>query len=540
MGTIRAGNSRTLAEKLRTTSISRRQLLRTAVATAGVAATAALVPLMQGCNLVGGGKSEEMTMIQGIVPTTLDPQENGNTAIESVLRHVYEPMVSLGDDLKTWGPGLAVSWKRVDDLTTQFKLREGVKFHNGEEFNAEAIQYSMERFKKPETKSGLAAFYKNIVKAEVVDKYTVNIVTEKPDPILVNKMSGFATNIVPPKYTEEKGKDAFSSNPNGTGPYKFVSWVRDGDLVLEANSNYWGEKPTIKRLRVKFASQAATRVAALRAGEVDICIGVPPDEIESINASGKAKVTTLASNRIIYYGFACNKAPTDNLKVRQAVSYGVDVDSIVKNILFNIPKRVYGLLAPWHFGYDAELKPWPYDPEKCKALLAEAGFPDGLDLNINLYTGRFAKDIEIAQAMAGSLAKGNVRAKVVPYEVGAWSQKSNACEVDGLGFLGWGNWMMDAANALDVQPTRKWGKAMCSPGSTWKNDEFDKLVEEAGATLDESKRLANYTKAQKIMYDEAVYLPLFQLAEAYGVSNRVTWTPRADEMVWAHRMSVKS
>jgi peptide/nickel transport system substrate-binding protein len=435
---------------------------------------------------------------------------------------------------------LATSWERLDDFTMQFKLRENVTFHNGEPFNAEAVRYSLERFKQPETKSGLASFYSNILRADVIDDYTVNVVTEQPDPILLNKMSGFNTNIVPPKYCEEVGKEGFSANPVGTGPYKFVSWVRDGDLVLEANPDYWGPKPAIQRVRFKFASQAATRVAALKAGEVDLCIGVPPDEIESINASGRAKVETLASNRIIFYGFTCNVPPLDDPKVRQAISYGIDVDSIVKNILLDIPKRTYGLLAPWHFGYHPTLEPWPYDPDKCRELLAEAGYPDGLDLNINLYTGRFAKDIEIAQAMAGSLANAGVRATVVPYEVGAWGQKSNACEIDGLAFLGWGNWMMDAANTLDVQPTRKWGIEMCTPGSTWKNDEFDRLVEEAGVTLDEEKRLANYYAAQEIMYEEAPYLPLFQLAEAYGMSNRLQWTPRADEMVWAHRMSFQA
>ena len=540
MNVEQAGRDQGLIGRIGEARLNRRQLLRLAAGAASVAVTGAFVPLLQGCNLVGQTQSDELVMIQGQSTTSLDPQENGGTGIESILRHTFETLVVLDNDLKTWKPGLAKSWKRLDDLTTQFKLQEGVKFHNGEDFDAEAVKYSMERFKKPETKSSLAAFYKNIIRADVVDKYTVNIVTEKPDPIIVNKMSGFATNIMPPKYTEEKGKDYVSSNPVGTGPYKFVSWVRDGDLVLEANPNYWGEKPKVKRVRFKFATEAATRVAALKSGEVHVCIGVPLDEINSINSGGKARVASLASNRAIYYGFTCDKPPTDNKLVRQAICYGVDVDGIIKNVLQGIPKRMNGLVVSYHFGYDPDLKPYPYDPEKCRALLKEAGYPDGLDLNINFFTGRYAKDVEIAQAMAGSLAVGGVRAKARPFEQGVWTQKNNACDHDGLVFLGWGNWMMDAANILDVQPTRKWGKPFCTAGSSYKNDEVDRLIDEAGTTLDEAKRLANYKKAQEIMYDEAPYLPLFQLAEAYGISNRVEWTPRADEMVWAHQMAFKS
>ena len=490
-----------------------------------------------------GNKPDELVVTWGtfqLQEKRLDPQTHVGTIAESQLRHMYEPLVMIDRDLQTVKPVLATEWKRLDDLTFQFKLRQGVTFHNGEEFDGEAAKFSIMRPIDPANKANARTTYAGISEVQVVDRYTINVKTAKPDPALLLRMTGFSMTMVAPKWAAQ-GIQVFDNQANGTGPYKLDKWEDPlKDWTMVANEQYWGGAPKIKKVRIRTIPELATRTAALRSGEVHVAKDVSVEEIDAINASGRAMAKLTPSNRIPYYVMEVRKPPLDNKLLRQAINYAANLDAIVKSVLYGNADRVATTVAPWHVGFNPDLKPYPYDPDKAKALMKEAGFPNGFDLNINHLQGRYLKDKEVAEAMAQELNKVGIRAKTVLRDAATNTKDENDRVMEGLIFASWGNWIFDADNQLYVRwhssarDTANGGKG--SNGLPYGNPEFDQLVEAARIELDEKKRLDLYKKAQEMLYEDAAAVFMWTLTDIYGVDNWVKWEPRKDEMVWAHEM----
>ncbi len=486
-----------------------------------------------------GSKPEELVIAWGVNQLTthgLDPQRHVGTIAESQLRHMYEPLVAFDRDLQTIVPALATSWERIDDLTMQFKLRQGVKFHNGEPFNAEAVRYSILRPLSDETPGDSRSTYAVIEDVEIIDDYTVNIKTSRPDPALLARLTGFHMTIVAPKWASQ-GPEVVSREANGTGPYRLVSWSPNEDLVLEANEEYWGGPPQIKRVRLVTISEQATRVSALRAGDVHVAKDMPPEEIESINASGRARALRVVSNRVPFYFITIEVPPYNDKRVRQAINYAANVQGVIDAILLGNGYRIATVLPIWAFGYDPTLQPYPHDPEKAKQLLAEAGYPDGIDIKIWYIQGRYPKDKEVAEAMAQEMAKANIRCTPELREPATLNDLQKKKEAPGLLFASWGNWFFDADNtffplfscAQAKDFNFDWRRPYC-------NEEFDKIIQAARVEMNVDKRRQLYAEAQRFLYDDAGALFMYQLVDIYGVNNWVLWEPRHDEMIWAHEM----
>ncbi len=310
---------------------------------------------------------------------------------------------------------------------------------------------------------------------------------------------------------------------------------------MVANEQYWGGAPKVKKVRIKTIPELATRTAALRSGEVHVAKDIAVEEIDAINKSGRALAKTTPSNRIPYYVMEVRKPPCDNRLLRQAINYAANIDGIIQSVLYGNATRVATTVAPWHVGFNPDLKPYPYDADKAKSLMREAGFANGFDLNINYIQGRYLKDKEVAEAIAQELNKVGIRAKPVLREAALQTQEDLAQRLDGLIFASWGNWIFDADNQLFVRwhtsarDTANAGKLQSS--LPYSNPEFDTLVEQARIELDEKKRLDLYKKAQQILYDDAAALFMYTLTDIYGVDNWVLWEPRKDEMIWAHEMA---
>ena len=471
----------------------------------------------------------------------LDPQTHVGTIAESQLRHIFEPLVQIDRDLQTIKPQLATEWKRLDDLTIQFKLRQGVKFHNGEEFDADAARFSIMRPIDPATKADARTTYAGIGSVEVLDKYTINVKTTKPDPALLLRMTGFSMTMVAPAWAASS-PDVFTKDAFGTGPYKLASWSDPlQDWTLAANEQYWGGAPKVKKVRIKTIPELATRTAALRSGEVHVAKDVAVEEIDAIDKSGRALAKTTPSNRIPYYVMEVRKPPCNNTQLRQAINYAANLDGIIQSVLYGNATRVATTVAPWHVGFDPDLKPYAYNPDKAKALMKDAGFANGFDLNINFIQGRYLKDKEVAEAIAQELNKVGIRAKPNLLDAALFTQQDLDQHLDGLIFASWGNWIFDADNQLFVRwhtsarDTANGGKLQSS--LSYSNPEFDKLVEQARIELDPNKRLDMYKKAQEILYGDAGALFMWTLTDIYGVDNWVLWEPRKDEMIWAHEMA---
>jgi peptide/nickel transport system substrate-binding protein len=486
-----------------------------------------------------GSKPDELVIAWGAYQFTthgIDPQLHVGTVAEAQLRHMYEPLVAFERDLTTISPALATAWERIDDLTMQFQLREGVSYHNGEPFNAEAVRYSVLRPLSDETPGDSRSTYTIITDVEVIDDMTVNVKTSAPDPALLARMTGFHMTMVAPEWAAQ-GPEVVAAEAVGTGPYKFVSWSPNEDLVMEANEEYWGGAPSIKKVRLTTINESATRVAALRSGEVHLAKDMPPEEIESINSSGRSRAVRAVSNRVPFYYFTVDQQPYDDPKVRQAINYAANVDGVIQAILVGNGERISTVLGKWVFGYDPTLEPYPHDPEKAKALLAEAGYPDGIDVKIWFRQGRYPKDKEVAEAMCQEMGAAGIRCTPELREAAVLDELAQAKETIGMTFASWGNWFFDADNTF----VPLFGCEQAAAFNDYRrpygcNQEFEDLIQAARVELDVQKRLDLYAQAQRFMYDDGAALFMYQLVDIFGLDNWVKWEPRHDEMMWAHEM----
>jgi len=466
----------------------------------------------------------QIVIAQGGDPSTLDPHMHAENFTFAVVHNVFDHLVRrfVKQGQLAHEPGLATSWTNVNPTTWEFKLRPGVKFHNGEEFNAEAVKFSIERVLNPDQKARWRWAFADIERVDAVDPLTVRIVTKVPFPTLITNLA-FCMPIVPPKYVREKGDTHIATNPVGTGPFKFVRWRKDDALVLEANDSYWRGSPKIKTLIFRPIPDESTRVAALVTGEIDIARGVPPSLVKQIADNPRTRVAKVPSALNIHVILDTLKdGPLRDKRVRQAINYGVDKEGIIKSILEGNGGAVGGPLTPVMFGFAPDVKPYPYDPERARRLLAEAGFPQGISLTLNSPNGRYLKDKEVNEAIAGQLARIGVRTQVVAHEWGTYVSRWPESLVP-MYMIGWaGTWDADGI----MFPLLRSGQRF----SRWSSPDFDAIIDKARGTLDQGERVKLYRQATQLAHDEAPWLFLFHGMDIYGVSRAVAdWEPTSDE-----------
>ncbi len=421
--------------------------------------------------------------------------------------------------------GWLSSWSNPDPNTWQFKLRQNVKFHNGEDFDAEAVKFTFDRALNPEFKAPYFSRISAIKSVEIVDKHTVNFKTAAPFPTMLYSLgeASFAALIVPPKYVAENGPDALQKKPIGTGPYKFVEWVKDDRVVMDANADYWGGAPKVKKITWRPIAEVRTRIAELKSGGIDVAGDIPPEDVPALNA-GSTKVITAPSDFLFFFVFDTLKpGPLQNKLVRQALNYAVDADAIQKSILGGIGNRIAITLPTNAFGYDKAWQPYPFDPAKAKQLLTEAGFPDGFTIPLVTRQGRYLKDKEIVEATIGYLAKVGVKVEPKYLEPGVWAQVSEKKARDGISYPGW--------SGLD--PDLVWYPILFTGQyqSYYANAELDALLTKGRQTLDEKERLDAYGKAAAIIKEEAPHIPMFQPSLIYATGSSLNWVPRGDSII---------
>jgi peptide/nickel transport system substrate-binding protein len=423
------------------------------------------------------------------------------------------------------------------------KLRQGVKFHNGEDFNAESVKFSLER-----VKTGLRASsnFRPIDKVDIVDTYTVRVQTSKPWPIFPTIMTSRQASMYPPKAYAGKDSAFISKNPIGTGPYKLVRWSKDEEIVLEANDQYWRGAPRIKTVVFRPIPDDAVRVAALQNGEVDVAVNIPPHLATIIANHPKIFLSTAPSIRTLQLMFVTHeydaqhklvgpyKGVTADKRVRQAIAYALDVDEIIKGVLDGKAMRTATLLTPLHFGYDPALKPIKQDLGKVKQLLTEAGFPGGLDLTLNSPQGRYVRDKEVAEAVTGQLTKAGIKTQLKTYEFVNYLNTLVYVHKPGpVWLIGWGTATVDAETVYG--PLFRSGSNL----GNYHNADFDGMVDQAQTQMDEKQRLATYHRINKLWIDDMPAVPLYQQVDLYGASKRLNWKARSDELIKAYDMSIK-
>jgi peptide/nickel transport system substrate-binding protein len=434
---------------------------------------------------------------------------------------------------------LAESWRVVNETTWQFKLKRNVKFHNGEPFDAAAVKFSVERMLDPKQGAPGRTSIATIDRVDVVDPYTVNVITKAPFPLLAVRMSPGhcgTVGIVPPKYLAQVGDAAFAVKPVGTGPYKFVEWVKDERLVLEANKDYHRGPPAIERLTFRPVPELTTRVAALLSGQADLVSDIPPDQTGKIKSSSTAHVEISTLGGFVIMVKMTNylmPGPWQDVRVRKAINYAIDMDTIIKTVLEGYGQVLGVPLEKEAFGFNPNIKWYGYDPERAKALLREAGHANGFEMTLHAPNRRYMNDIEVMQAMAQMLSKVGIRAKVEVWEQSIYTTKWRKRELLPAYMTAWGGAGVFDGDLLTSSLHSK------SALSINKNEALDKMLEEAQATSDPERRKAIYWKAQELIYEEAPIIKAYQQAHIFGVSNRLEWKPWIDNMLFLYDARLK-
>jgi len=498
----------------------------------------ALCPLAAGAAPAG-----RVVIAQGVDPTTLDMMNQQETPATVIGKHIFDTLVERDQDLKIV-PALAAELpKLVSPTVWEVKLRKGVKFHNGEDFNAESVKFSLER-----VKSGLrgSSSFAPVDRVEIVDPYTVRVHTKKPWPIFTNAMTFGSAAMYPPKEYAGKDTAAISRSPIGTGPYRFVRWSKDEEIVLEANAGYWRGAPKIKTVVFRPIPDDAVRVAALQNGEVDVAVNIPPHLAPVIEKHPKVFLSTAPSIRTIQLMFYTHQfdekhklvgpyqGPTADKRVRQAITYAIDADEIIKGVLDGKAMRVATMLTPLHFGFDAALKPVKQDLARVKKLLAEAGHPNGLEITLNGPQGRYVRDKEVAEAVAGQLTKAGIKTTLRTHEFVTYLNSMVYVHKAGpVWLIGWGTPTIDAETVY--VPLFRSGNILAN----YHNADFDRMVDEAQTIMDEKKRLEQYHRINRLWIEDAAAVPLYQQLDLYGASRRLAWKARSDELIKAYDMQIK-
>ena len=504
--------------------LSRRDFIKTGVA-AGVGA-------MVGSYFAGEGfaaSKDRLIIYDSSVTDTLNPYDHSSSPIYGMWQHIMEPLVEYDYNKKEYIGILAESWE-FQGKRWVFRLRKGISFHNGAPLTSKDVVFSINRM-KTDKMSLQAGNFKDVVEMQSPDDQTVIFVMKQPNAIFLDRL---INRFILSKAAADKYGDQMDQNAVGTGAYKFVSFQRGGNFVVTRNDGYWGSKPQIKEIIFRKVTEEAARVAALEAGQADVINNVPVHEVARLQRHPRIRIEQVEGLRTFFLALNPAFKPFDNKLVRQAVNYSVDAPAIIKNIFDGIGFVLNGPVGPNVIGGDSKSKRYSYDPKKARKLLAQAGYADGCDVQLYFSPGRYPKDKEVCQVIAAQMVKSGFRVELISQE---WAIFWDKTGINGgkLPFYYIGRGSLTDADTLYDQYFRT--------GTTkrlaYSNPEFDKLIEAEQQTPDHKKRIALLQQAGKILMEDAPLVPLYNLADLYGVAKNVIWKARPDEKIFAWNIRIR-
>ncbi len=470
--------------------------------------------------------SSELVVALNGQPARLQPQQPVGRLNELINALLFDSLTT-HDVEGTLIPSLAESWERIDDLTWEFKLREGATFHNGEPVTADDVKFTFEELVvNPDAASPHLTFLQTIQEVQVIDPLTFRIITSRPDVILPSRVFDLYGSVVPMNHYNEVGEEGFDAAPIGAGPYKFVEWVKDSHMTLERYDGYWGAPPAYERLVIRFITDDAARMAALLAGEVDIASNVPPIRVDEIEATDGVEIRTAPSTRYYFLVMDTTREPFNEPLVRQALNLALDRDALVAGVSRGYGTPIASVFIPQTFGHDPSLQP-VYDPDRARELLAEAGYPDGLDIVFDAFTGSIVDHSRLAEAVAAQLQDVGIRAELNVQEFGVFGPTRLAKETAPLYIYSLGDWAFDMGVHLKSYVEGSQGYYHVDP-------ELGALIDGALGMFDDAQRTEAYAAIQQAFYEQNLYGSLYQLEQIWGVSTDVAWDPQPDEMLRFH------
>jgi len=461
-------------------------------------------------------------------PASLDPHMHYNTQLSSMLRQIYDTLFDRDPDGKLV-PGLVESWESIDETTWQFRLRKGVRFHNGGEFTAKDVKFSIERIINVETNSPQARDYRTVNRIEVMDKYTVNVITNGPDPILPDRFVVLG-NVLPEEAFTNQRENDFSKHPIGAGPFKFVRWEKGKEIILEANESYYRGPPLIQRVMFKFVSGEEKRMEMLLKGDCHIVTNVKPQYSLSISQNKSTRL--LKKPNLQFFVVQINTLsdnPFVDKRIRRALNYATDVDLLIKYIQKGNGKKLATFTMPEEFGYDPALKPYPFDLEKARSLLKTAGYPNGFKIKILVMDHLSA----LATALKIEWQKVGIMAELVslPREE-AISRGLIKKEISWDIFVGDPtDPLFDSSYQMTIHLDPK------HPVCRFYNEKIVDLLYQSNLTLNKEKRSFLLKQIQAIVCEEVPMVFLYQNVGLYGVrADVVNFVPYSDTMQRLHNV----
>jgi peptide/nickel transport system substrate-binding protein len=460
--------------------------------------------------------ADTLIVMQEAEPVGLDLMQSSIQTTMSVCYNIHDTLFHPQEDASVT-PALAEKWEKVDDLTWKITLRKGVTFQNGEPVNAEAVKFSFDRISKPDLQSPNKGKLSAFTELKIIDPLTFTIKTDKPyAPGLY--MLGYYLPIVPPKYVQEVGDSKYNTDPVGCGPYKLKKWNRGESVVLERYEGYYGPKPAYKTVIFKGNPEESSRVAALLTGEADVISGVSVHERKKIIDSGKAYLTP-QMGVMPYLGINTYEAPFNDVRVRRAINYSINRPLINKALFDGKAILCAGPISPRTFGASPNLKPYPYDPEKAKSLLKEAGYPNGIDARL-AYPTYMSQIQEQAEAIAAQMAKSGIRVTLEPYERAVMWEHYKGKKLQLYLY-----WWDDAP-----EPDRYMYSLFNSTVRDYyyKNPEIDALLDKGRTILDRAQRAKVYNEIDEKLYADCPWAYLYVVPEVFGVADNVSYQGRRD------------
>ena len=481
-----------------------------------------------------GWAQKELVIVRPTDAISLDSFEETTAPGAWVFGNVIEPLIALNHDGEV-EPRLATSWEFVEPNRLRFNLREGVTFHDGTPFNAEAVKFTWDRalFSDPPGRwKGLAG---PISAVEVVDDLTVDIVTEQPYGPLLLTSTMIYTGVVSPAAVEEYGQD-YGRNPVGTGPFEFVEWRTNEQIVLEANEDYWQGPPALDRVVFRVVPEDGARMLALRAGEAQMVLNPPPADVAALEGDPNFNVSVADSVQVYYLGFNLDKPPVDDVLVRRAIQHALDVQLIVESVLEGGATVATSVISPGVLGYaDMNLSErYPYDPDQAIALLEEAGYTmnadgimekdgEALVLNVLPANGRYLKDREVAEVVQEFLRQVGIQAELDIFD---WATTFPLSQEDPLQYhlvtFAWLTTTTDADYTLysnfrsDELPPDSWNKYRYS------NAQVDEWLAQARASTDTDERVELYAQVQDQLAQDLPSIPIYNTNEVVVTTANVT------------------
>ena len=492
-------------------------------------------------------------------PQTMDPHSQNEGLTNSVNSQVYEFLLLRDKKLKLV-QGLATEWKQIDPLTWQFKLRQGVKFHDGSAFTADDVVFSMERAKHANSQVRVYAIQSGT--ARKVDDFTVEFKLPQVNPIFLDHVTGIMimskswsekNNCVTPLDYKNKEEKFTSLNANGTGPYRLVSRQPDIKTIWKKNDAWWGKhEGNVTSVTYTSIKNDATRVAALISGEVDFILDPPPQDMERLEKTANVKVVNGVENRVVFIGMdqardellyssVKGKNPFKDKRVRQAMYQSIDIEAIRVKLMRNQAFPT-GSMTPSPLGAfnDAAIeKRRPFDVAAATKLMAEAGYPQGFEVTLHCPNNRYINDEKICQALAAMWAKINIKIKLDAQPRAIYFPRLDKLDTS-LYMLGWGGAITDAETTLTpVLRNRQAGGIGDYNYGNYKNAKLDEAAAASSKEADVTKRTALIKQALLAHNDEINHLPLHRQVIPWAMRSNVTVVHRADNCVQYEWISVR-